>query len=119
MAPFVGPRWNGYLGGMDDSEHIGRRIAAARKSLGLTQQQLATLAGVSKGMLAKVEPGHAAPSTVWAGAVARALGVDLGYLTGQPYAHDSTDQAAIHRLIPAVRRALATWDDLPGDMRPI
>jgi transcriptional regulator with XRE-family HTH domain len=103
---------------MDDSQRVGNRIATARKSLGLTQNQLAGLAKVSKSMLAKVESGHATASTVWVGAVARALGVDVGYLVGQPYTNGSPDQSAIHRLIPGVRRALATWDEFPTDAPP-
>lgn len=105
---------------MDDDERIGRRIAAARKSLDMTQQQLADRAKVSKSMLAKVESGHATASNVWVGAVARALGVDVGYLSGQPYMSNTADHAAVHRLIPPVRRALASWDlaDLPRDIAP-
>lgn len=105
---------------MDDSERVGRRIAAARKSLGMTQQQLADRAKVSKSMLAKVESGHASASNVWVGAVARALGVDVAYLSGQPYTTGDLTQVAAHRLIPPVRRALAAWDlaDLPRDVAP-
>lgn len=89
--------------------------------MGSTQQQLANAAGVSKSMLAKVEGGHASASNTFLGAVARPLGVDLGWITGAPYAAGEPDAAATHRLIPPVRRALASWDliDVPADARPI
>ena len=105
---------------MDDTERVGQRIAATRKSLGLTQQQLADQAKVSKSMLAKVESGHASASNSWVGAIARALGVDVGYLSGQPYTNGSPDGAAVHQLIPSIRRALASWDliDAPADVPP-
>jgi transcriptional regulator with XRE-family HTH domain len=95
---------------MNDGNRPGQRIAATRKSLGLTQQQLADRANVSKSMLAKVESGHATASNVWVGAVAHALGVDPAYLFGQPYDGGTPDNAAIHQLIPAIRRAVAMWD---------
>lgn len=109
------------LGDVDDNERIGRRIATARKSLGMTQLQLADRANVSKSMLAKVESGHASASNVWVGSVAKALGVDIGFLSGQPYTSGSAGQAAVHQLIPPVRRTLASWDliDLPHDIQPI
>lgn len=105
---------------MDDNERVGYRIATARKSLGITQKELASRAGVSLSMLSKVEAGHATASTTWVGAVARALGVDIGYLTGQPYSSGMPDQAAVHQTIPLVRRSLASWDllDIPQDVEP-
>jgi transcriptional regulator with XRE-family HTH domain len=106
---------------VDDEERPGRRIARARKAQGLTQQQLADAARVSKSMLAKVEGGHASASNGWLGAIAAALGVDVGYLTGAPYAAGEPDAVNTHRLIPPVRRALASWDllQIPDDVRPM
>lgn len=95
---------------VDDTERVGRRIANARNSLNLTQQQLADRAKVSKSMVAKVETGAASASNQWIGAVAKALGVDIAYLTGGPNAAGPADQTAVHRLVPEVRRALASWD---------
>lgn len=104
---------------MDDTERVGQRIAAARKSLDMTQTQLAAKAKVSKSMLAKVESGHAAASTNWIGAVARALAVDVGYLTGAPHLTGPADNVTTHRLMTTVRQAVVTWDLLPpaGDVR--
>lgn len=106
---------------MDDEDRPGKRIATARKQLGLTQKQLATAAGVSPSMVAKVERGHAVASNTWLGAVAAAMGVDLGWITGAPYAAGDLDSATTHRWIPPVRRALASWDlmEIPADVRPL
>lgn len=95
---------------MDDAERVGERIAATRKALGLTQRRLAETAGVSKSMLAKVESGHATASNGWIGAVAKTLGVDIAFLAGHPNVDGPRDNAAVHRLVPEVRRVLAAWD---------
>jgi transcriptional regulator with XRE-family HTH domain len=95
---------------VDDNDRLGKRIAAARTSLGLTQQQLADRAKVSKSMIAKVETGAASASNQWVGAVAKALGVDIAHLTGGPNSAGPADNTAVHRLVPSVRRALASWD---------
>lgn len=95
---------------MDDAERVGQRIAASRKSLGMTQLQLAEAAHVSKSMLAKVESGHATASNAWVGAIARSLGVDPGYLLGAPHIGTVAGNAALHQLVPQVRRAIAAWD---------
>lgn len=42
---------------MNDRERIGKRVAAARKAKGYTQTELAELAGIDRGSLAKVEAG--------------------------------------------------------------
>lgn len=99
---------------MNDNDRVGRRIATARKSLELTQQQLADRAKVSKSFLAKVEAGHATASKNWVGAVAHALGVDPSYLDGGPYTGGTPDNAATHQLIPELRRTLATWNLTAG-----
>jgi len=105
-------------GRMDDSQRVGARIASARKQLGLTQQQLADRAGVSKSMLSKVESGHASPSNAFVGHCAKALGVDVTYLSGQPHS-PGTANTAVHTLIPGVRRALAAWDLGAIEDRPL
>lgn len=98
---------------MEDEERAGARIARIRKQRGMTQQALADRANVSKGMLAKVETGHASASTAWIGAIAQALGVDATRLTG---AQDSPEQ--LHQLVPTIRRALASVDLLEDDIEP-
>jgi transcriptional regulator with XRE-family HTH domain len=100
---------------VDEEDRIGRRIAAARKVTKLTQRRLAAAAGVSPSLVQKVEAGHAPATPSFVGAVARALGVDAGYLTGQPYTTGPADLTEIHQRIPTIRRVLATLDLLPVD----
>ncbi|GAA2640807.1 helix-turn-helix transcriptional regulator [Actinomadura fulvescens] len=98
-------------------EGIGWRIARARKSRGLTQQQLADRVPCSKSLIAQVEAGHKPASQALVAGVARALRVGIGKLTGQPY-DDEPRAGRIHATIPDIRRALLAWD-LPGeDIRP-
>ena len=63
---------------------VGERIFEARDRSGLTQQQLAELAGVSRESIAKLESGErkrAALSTLEA--IAPILGVSVDYLSGK------------------------------------
>jgi transcriptional regulator with XRE-family HTH domain len=90
-------------------EHTGKRIARARKTRRLTQQELADRSAVSYSTLTKVEQGAmpASPSVI--GALARALSVPVSELTGQPYMeelrHDQLDG-----LIQPIRDALDIYD---------
>ncbi|MGH4013123.1 MAG: helix-turn-helix domain-containing protein [Pseudonocardiaceae bacterium] len=63
---------------------VGHRVTVARKLAGLTQQQLATRAHVSKSLVCQVERGVAPASVAFTTttAAARALGVDVDALTG-------------------------------------
>lgn len=92
------------------SDAVGPRIAEIRKRRGLTQAQLAQLANVGKGTLAKVESGHASASTNWVGAIANALGVDASKIYGP-----DDDFAQADLVGPLIRRALATTDLVNGD----
>jgi len=60
--------------------HIAARVRERRTMLGLTQQQLAGLVGVSWQQLHKYEKGSDRISAGRLPALARALGVDVGYL---------------------------------------
>ncbi len=55
-------------------------IRAWREFRGMTQQQVAEKAGISKPYLSQLESGHRRGTTEVLGAVARALGVSLDYL---------------------------------------
>lgn len=46
-------------------EHAGTTILAAREALGITQADLASLAGVNAGYLSLVESGQRTPSPRW------------------------------------------------------
>ncbi|MGQ0778991.1 MAG: helix-turn-helix domain-containing protein [Pseudonocardiales bacterium] len=90
---------------------VGRRVAVQRKLAGLTQQQLAARAHVSTSLVAQVEQGVVPASAAFIAAVARALGVDVEALTGEPYGPPITDPKAEHAGIPALRAALDNDED--------
>jgi len=56
---------------------VGARIRARRRSKGVTVQQLADEAGISRRQLTDVEQGHANPTLVTVTRIARALGTDF------------------------------------------
>ncbi|MBF6061240.1 helix-turn-helix transcriptional regulator [Nocardia terpenica] len=96
---------------MDDLG-IGARVARARKLARLTQLQLAQKANVSVSLLRKVEQGDRPATPAFVAAVARAIGVSIGELNGQPYTASRSDAAA-HALIPELRRAIVAFNDEP------
>ncbi|WP_433254816.1 helix-turn-helix domain-containing protein [Streptosporangium sp. CA-135522] len=109
----TGHDWNPDLAHTDRSEHTGQRIARVRKLRNLSQEGLATLANVSRSLIAKVESGSkpATPSLV--AAVARACSVDPAEINGQPYRGTDKRSDAVHATIPAIRMALAYVDVAP------
>ena len=62
--------------------HIGSELRARRRAAGLTAQELAARAAVSRRMLTQVEQGQANPSLVTVDKLARALGTDFAALAG-------------------------------------
>jgi len=60
-----------------DAMEIGARIKRARKALGVTQEELAELIGVSTRTLGQVERGTGTPSLATVLAAAAAVGVRL------------------------------------------
>ncbi len=64
---------------------IGERIAVARKVAGLNQFALAQRASYSTSMVRAVEQGREPASPTFVACVARALGVEIEELYGQPY----------------------------------
>ncbi|WP_420718449.1 helix-turn-helix domain-containing protein [Streptomyces sp. H51] len=95
------------------AEHRGARrrsrIARIRKQRGLTQQGLAIRAHVSKSLLSKVECGQKPASPALVAACARALGVSVSELLGQPYAEELR-RDRMDALIQPIREALENWD---------
>lgn len=57
---------------------VGQTIAEERKRQGLTQAELANLADLPAGSLAKIERGETNSSTAILGKIAAALGIELG-----------------------------------------
>ncbi|MFC6093046.1 helix-turn-helix domain-containing protein [Saccharothrix lopnurensis] len=89
---------------------VGQRVAALRKLLGLKQHQLATAAHVSMSLVKKVEAGHAPASPSFTAACAKAFGVEVTVLTGQPYEELTVDTRQDFAGIPELRRALDRYD---------
>jgi transcriptional regulator with XRE-family HTH domain len=106
---------------MREDEGIGRRVATERKLRGLTQRQLAERAHISHSLLAKVESGHAPASGAFVLAVARALRVERGRLTGQPYYSGDRRLDAVHDVVQDLRREVVAYRLPPDaeDDRPV
>ncbi|MGG7572805.1 helix-turn-helix domain-containing protein [Streptomyces sirii] len=98
------------------SERIGQRIAEARKARGLTQLQLAQRIPCSKSLIAQVERGHKPASPSLTAGAARALGVRLEQLTGQPY--EDPQRGRVHATVPDIQTAMLSWD-LPDEDLPV
>jgi transcriptional regulator with XRE-family HTH domain len=94
---------------------IGERIAHHRRNLGLTQEGLAMRLFRSKSWVTKIERGERPLDSVRTLVdVARALGVQVRDLTGQPWFPESGGPG--HDAIPAIRRALTSIT--PPSTRP-
>lgn len=90
-------------------ETAGTFIARARKLRGLTQQELADAALVSKSLLKKVEQHRAPASPALISSVARALRTSIAELQGQPYpAQDRTDEQA-RAAVSALRGEMTSY----------
>lgn len=95
---------------MADAEDMADRLRAIRKLHGLTQGELAALAGVSVSLVSKVEAGAKPGSWDLAVAVARAVRVDPLALIGRTGHVDTEDERAA-QVLPLLRRAAAAYDD--------
>lgn len=61
--------------------HLGDEVRRRRRESGLTVQELAEVAGLSRRMLTQIELGQANPSLTTVDKVARALGTDFASIT--------------------------------------
>jgi transcriptional regulator with XRE-family HTH domain len=95
-------------------EHAGRRIADLRKINGMTQVALADATSFSASLIAQVETGKKPASAAFVAACARALHVDIGVISGQPY---QAELRADHleQLIDPIREGLDWYDIGPAD----
>ncbi|GAA4024729.1 hypothetical protein GCM10022247_56440 [Allokutzneria multivorans] len=91
----------------------GENITVLRKAHGLTQRQLAARANISLSMLSKVEIGDRAAGHALVAAVARALGVPIERVHGQPYEAEHR-AAGTNTAIDALRGALRGYDLPPA-----
>ncbi|OWV96808.1 helix-turn-helix domain-containing protein [Rhizobium sp. R693] len=76
---------------------IGRLLKVARKGLGLTQEQVANMAGISRPRYREIEAGSAAARTTTLVNIARALGLEMMLI---PQA-----------MVPAINALLQPHDD--------
>lgn len=90
------------------------RIEANRKLRHLTQHAFAAQANVSYSLYTKVVSGHKRATPAFVAACARALGMDVGELYGQPY-KDQLLEDKINHLIQPVIQTLDLYDLDPDD----
>ncbi len=93
----------------DVERHIGSRIAALRSERGLTQEQIAAVAGVTKGYMSKIENGRSVPPIGTLLKIAHALNTEISEFL-KPAADAYEDIMSIVRIDerqPAVRGASA------------
>ncbi|WP_217196591.1 helix-turn-helix domain-containing protein [Streptomyces buecherae] len=98
-------------------KHAGTRIREIRLIRDYTLAQLSQRSHVSTSQLSRVENGEQPPSPSVLAAVARALGVTLSVLHGQPYVH-MLQKDQLDRLLAPISSALDTWDIPPDDDMP-
>ncbi|MBL4688963.1 MAG: helix-turn-helix transcriptional regulator [Nannocystaceae bacterium] len=102
---------------MDDTAaHLGANVRSLREARGLTQQQIAKLAGVPRPTWANLESGAANPTLAVLVRVAAALQVSLEELVGAPRAavkHYRADQLPLRKRGRVMVRRLLP-DALPG-----
>lgn len=96
---------------------VGHRLALARELAGLTREQLAARAQVSKPLVAQIERGEVPASPSFTAATARALRLDVETLHGQPYGPALCEPSADHAGVPTLRAALDR-DDEPQPTGP-
>src|SRR6266508_1921810 len=95
---------------------IGQRIAAHRRRLGLTQEGLAMRLHRSRSWVTKLERGERPLDSIRTLLqIARALGVEVRELTGQPWFPEPGGPG--HEAVPAIRRALRALQP-GGDTEP-
>jgi transcriptional regulator with XRE-family HTH domain len=100
---------------MNDDEIIGTRIRRYRRSRGLSLDQAAGLAGISKPYLSRLERGErSADSRALLNRISSALQVPVPDLTGQPYA---TRGRALPDLRPGVNETRLALLDPSGPSR--
>lgn len=69
-----------------DLVRLGHAVREARRSAGLTQQDLADKLGISNVAVSQVENAKSAPALARVAEIADALGVGIGVLFGDPLA---------------------------------
>ena len=89
---------------------LGKRIKAARITVGLTQEQIAEAIGVTRGTVAKYELGDAEPKLQKLSVIADVLHVTTDYLIGR----DSTQNILSNKI---TEKAAKTLDAFISEIR--
>lgn len=81
-------------GEVDIGKALGRVIAQKRKSMSLSQNELATMIDVDAETISRFERGAVVPSLLRLNALAKAMGISLGTLLSQSsqFADDQTNE---------------------------
>lgn len=91
-----------------DFAQVAKRVKAARKAAGLTQEQLAEKVDISTNAIAKLESNLMATSLQTLVSIANVLRVDLNYfLCGEIQSGDALFDAMIRDLTPRERDFIA------------
>ncbi|MFF0532104.1 helix-turn-helix domain-containing protein [Nocardia amikacinitolerans] len=102
----------------DQDRYVGRQVRIIRRRRGMSQQVLADLAGLSRGAIAKYENGERpVDSRRILLALAQALGVSLGDLTGHEQERRDPSAAGFHTAVPDIETVLWTQGNVT-DTRP-
>jgi transcriptional regulator with XRE-family HTH domain len=99
-------------------ESVGQRVAQFRRLRGLTQLQLAELAGVSLSLVRRVEQGQVPATPAFISAVARALKSSPAELQGQPFRGSTPQADRAHAAIGPLRAEVAMPAILDDDIAP-
>ncbi|MCP2319596.1 Transcriptional regulator, contains XRE-family HTH domain [Nocardia amikacinitolerans] len=101
-----------------EDQYIGRQVRAIRARRGISQQVLADRVGVSRGAIAKYENGERpVDSRRTLLALAQALGVNVGDLTGHEQERLDPSAAGFHTAVPDIETVLWSQGNIT-DVRP-
>ncbi|RDI55265.1 transcriptional regulator with XRE-family HTH domain [Nocardia mexicana] len=102
-----------------EGRYVGQRVREIRARRGISQQVLADRIGKSRGAVAKYEAGERpVDSRALLHALAQALGVNVGDLTGQEQDRLDPVAAGFHAAVPDIEIALWTTGDGSPAVRP-
>jgi len=103
---------------LDEDRYIGRRVREIRARRGISQQVLADRVGKSRGAIAKYENGERpVDSRRLLHALAQALGVNVGDLTGHEQDRLDPSASRFHSAVPEIETVLWTQGNIT-DTRP-
>lgn len=95
---------------LSEFKTVGERIRAARKTRGLTAEQVADAANIATSTLYAYENGTRTPSTSMIVKLAQVLRVGPERLHGQPYWNGAEAEDGVQAVIPDLRRLMICYD---------